>query len=189
MVLAPGGGANKYTGSIPATTFGKQVQYYYVCTDNNGLTAMYPSDAEAATAPTRLSFYVYQPNAKTLDLTFEEGPSGAPVDHSTNGCTIVTRVQKDYSTDHPTGGGNYSWQLKTHPGVLIDSNWVEAVSPFLAAEEFTLDFWMKADSADRHAVRIIINPSKENDWNNANFEMSFRNGASVTGVHGPLLGQ
>ena len=37
---------------------------------------------------------------------------------------------------------------------------------------------MKADSADRHAVRIIINPSKENDWNNANFEMSFRNGAA-----------
>ena len=162
VVLAPGGGANKYTGSIPATTFGKQVQYYYVCTDNNGLTAMYPSDAEAATAPTRLSFYVYQPNAKTLDLTFEEGPSGAPVDHSPNGCTIVTRVQKDYSTDHPIGGGSYSWQLKTHAGVLIDSNWVEAVSPFLAAEEFTLDFWIKADSADRHAVRIIINPSKEN---------------------------
>ena len=68
--------------------------------------------------------------------------------------------------------------MKTHPGILIDSNWVEAVSPFLAAEEFTLDFWMKADSADRHAVRFIINPSAETDWNNANFEMSFRNGAA-----------
>jgi hypothetical protein len=101
------------------------------------------------------------------------------VDHSPAGCTIVTRVQKDYSTDHPVGGGSYSWQLKTHPGVLIDSNWVEAVSPFLASEEFTLDTWIKADSADRHAVRIIINPSKENDWNNANLELSFRNGATV----------
>ena len=37
---------------------------------------------------------------------------------------------------------------------------------------------MKADSADRHAVRVIINPSAETDWNNANFEMSFRNGAA-----------
>ncbi len=171
-----GGANNRFTGVIPATTFGKQVQYYYVATDNNAMTAMYPSDAEAATSPTRLSFYVYQPNAMTLDLTFEEGPSGNPVDHSPNAATIVTRVQKDYSTDVPMGGGNYSWQLKTHPGVAIDSNWVEAVSPFLAAEEFTMDCWLKADSTDRHAVRIIINPSAEKDWNNANFELSLRNG-------------
>jgi hypothetical protein len=83
----------------------------------------------------------------------------------------------DYSTDKPTGGGTYSWELKTHAGVNIDSNWVEAASPFLAAEEFTLDCWIKPDSADRHAVRIIINPSAEQDWNNANFELSFRNGS------------
>ena len=37
--MTPAGG-NKFTGTIPATTFGKQVQYYYVCTDNNGLTAI-----------------------------------------------------------------------------------------------------------------------------------------------------
>ena len=174
-----GGSQNKWTGTIPATTFGKMVQYYYVAVDNNGQSAMYPSDAEAASNPTRLSFYVYQPHAQTLNLTFEEGPSGVPVDHSTNAAKIVTRVQKDYSTDVPTGGGTYSWQLKPHVGIDIDSNWVEAVSPFLAAEEFTMDCWVKADSADRHAVRIIINPSKENDWNNANFELSFRNGSSV----------
>jgi hypothetical protein len=172
-------GNNKFTGSIPAQAFGKKVQYYYKCTDNNALSSLYPSDAEAVTNPTRLSFWVFQPNVKTLDVTFEEGPSGAPLDHSTNNCTIVTRVQKDYSTDVPTGGGTYSWQLKAHPGIPIDSNWVEAVSPFLAAEEFTLDCWIKADSADRHATRIIINPTAESDWNNANFELSFRNGATV----------
>ncbi len=176
VTLTPAGN-NKYTGAIPAQTFGKFVQYYYKCTDNNSLTSMFPSDAEATTNPTRLSFGVYQPNTKVLDLTFEEGPTGTPIDHSTNNCTIITRVQKDYSTDVPTGGGTYSWQLKTHPGIAIDSNWVEAKSPFLAAEEFTLDSWIKADSADRHATRIIINPSAEADWNNANFELSFRNGA------------
>ena len=37
---------------------------------------------QAATNPTLLSFYVYQPHAMTLDLTFEEGPSGNPVDLS-----------------------------------------------------------------------------------------------------------
>ena len=114
VALTPAG-SNKYTGTIPATTFGKQVQYYYVCTDNNALTAMYPSDAEAATAPTRLSFFIYQPGVKTLDLTFEEGPSGVPVDHSTANCTIITRVQKDYSTDHPMNGGSYSWQVQDSP--------------------------------------------------------------------------
>ena len=170
---------NTFTGSIPSQAFGKTVQYYYKVTDGNSLTSLYPSNAEATTAPTRLSFGIYQPNSKVLDLTFEEGPTGTPVDHSTNNCAIVTRVQKDYSTDVPMGGGNYSWQLKTHPGIDIDSNWVEAVSPFLAVEEFTLDCWVKADSADRHAVRIIINPSAETDWNNANFELSFRNGATL----------
>ena len=120
-----------------------------------------------------MSFFIYQPGVKTLDLTFEEGPSGVPVDHSPANCTIVTRVQKDYSTDRSDERRDATHgSCKTHPGVLIDSNWVEAVSPFLASEEFTLDFWIKADSTDRHAVRIIINPSKENDWNNANFELS-----------------
>jgi len=176
-VALTGGTNNTYTGAIPAQPFGTQIEYYYVCTDNNALSSLYPVDAEAATNPSRLSFWIYQPNSMLLDLTFEEGPSADPIDHSPTNCTIVTRVQKDYSTDVPTGGGTYSWAVRPHTGILIDSNWVEAVSPFLAAEEFTLDCWIKADSADRHAVRIIINPSAEADWNNANFELSFRNGA------------
>lgn len=179
--LTPGAN-NTFTGTIPATTFGKVVYYYYKVTDNNALTSMFPTTAEATTNPSRLSFGIYQPNSKVLDLTFEEGPSGNPIDHSTNNCTIITRLQKDYSTDVPTGGGTYSWQLKTHAGIAIDSNWVEAKSPFLAVEEFTLDHWIKPDSADRHAVRWLINPSAETDWNNANFEMSFRNGAKGTPV-------
>jgi hypothetical protein len=138
--------------------------------------------AEDATNPSRLSFWVYQPNAQVLDLTFEEGPSADPVDHSPANTKIITYVQKDYSTDVPAGGGSHSWAVRPHPGVLIDSNWVAAESPFLASEEFTLDTWIKADSADRHAVRIIINPSAVADWNNANFELSFRNGAPGTPV-------
>ncbi len=178
-VTLSAGPNDTFTGAIPGQAFGTIVQYYYKVTDNNSLYSLFPSNAETTTNPTRLSFGIYQPNSMTLDLTFEEGPTNPPIDHSPNNCTIVTRVQKDYSTDVPTGGGTYSWQLKTHPGILIDSNWVEAVSPFLAAEEFTLDCWIKADSADRHATRIIINPSAEQDWNNANFELSFRNGATL----------
>jgi hypothetical protein len=177
-VTLTAGANNTFTGTLPSQAFGTTIQYYYKVTDNNSLTSTYPASAEATTSPSRLSFAIYQPNSMTLNLTFEEGPTGTPVDHSPNHCTIVTRVQKDYSTDVPTGGGTYSWWLKPHAGIEIDSNWVEAVSPFLASEEFTLDTWIKADSADRHAARIIINPSAETDWNNANLELSFRNGAA-----------
>lgn len=170
------GANNTYTGSIPAQVFKTTIQYYFVITDNNALKSLSPSDAEATTNPTRYSFMIFQPNAKVLDLTFEEGPTGTPVDHSPNLTQIIRRPVLEYSTEVPTGGGSGSLLLKAHTGVTIDSNWVEAKSPFLAVEEFTLDTWIKADSADLHATRIIINPTAETDWNNANFELSFRNG-------------
>ncbi len=169
-------GSNKYTGSIPAQAGGKLVQYYYKTTDNNSQISFSPVNAEVN--KTYYSFYVFQPNVKTLDLTFEEGPSGKPIDYSTNKATIKTHSGFKYSTDKPVGGGTYSLDVKATDGIKIDSNWVEASSPFLAAEEFTLDCWLKPDSANRHAARIIINPSAVQDWNNANFELSFRNGSA-----------
>ncbi len=175
-------GNNKYTGAIPAQAFGKHVQYYFVTKDNNNLTALSPSNAENQTNPSYYSFWVFQPNAKTLDVTFEEGPSNKPIDHSSNNATIKTYSGFKYSTDKPIGGGSYSLDVKATDGIKIDSNWVTVSSPFLAAEEFTLDCWVKPDSANRHAVRIIINPSAEQDWNNANVELSFRNGPSGSPV-------
>ena len=171
-------GDNKYTGAIPTQAFGKQVQYYYATKDNNNLISLSPTAAEDLTNPSYYAFWVFQPNAKTLDLTFEEGPSGNPIDHSSNNATITTFVDFKYSIDPPVGGGTYSLDVKATDGIKIDSNWVTASSPFLAAEEFTLDCWLKPDSANRHAARIIINPSAEQDWNNANIELSFRNGSS-----------
>jgi hypothetical protein len=170
-------GNNKYTGAIPAQMFGKHVQYYYVTKDNNNLTSLSPSNAEDQTNPSYYAFWVFQPNTKTLDVTFEEGPSNKPIDHSSNNATIKTFPGFKYSTDTPVGGGSYSLNVKATDGIKIDSNWVTASSPFLAAEEFTLDCWVKPDSANRHAVRIIINPSAAEDWNNANVELSFRNGS------------
>jgi hypothetical protein len=169
--LAPVGD-NKYTGVIPRQAFRTRVQYYYKCTDNNGMTSFSPIGAEDPT-PTFYSFWVYQENVKTLDVTFEEMP---PVDHSPNKAKIITRKVLEYSSDVPIGGGRHSLLLRKLPDVVVDSNWVEAESPFLAAEEFTLDVWLKADSADLPFGRIIINPTAANDWNNANFELSFRPG-------------
>jgi hypothetical protein len=169
-------GNNKYTGTIPGQTGGKVVQYYYKTVDNNNQVSFSPNLAE--TTKKYYTFAVYTPNSKVLDLTFEEGPSGKPIDHSTNNAVIKTLKDFKYSTDKPIGGGTYSLNVKGSDGLNIDSNWVEAASPFLAVEEFSLDCWMKADSAATHAARIIINPSAETDWNNANFELSFRNGAA-----------
>jgi hypothetical protein len=171
-------GDNKYTGEIPAQPFGKQVQYYYVTKDNNNLTSLSPSNAEDPINPTYYSFWVFQEHALTLDVTFEEGPSNPPIDHSPNHAIIKTFADFKYAADAPVGGGTYSLDVRASDGIKIDSNWVTASSPFLAAEEFTLDCWLKPDSANRHAVRIIINPSAEQDWNNANIELSFRNGSS-----------
>ncbi len=176
-VLMASAGGNKYTGAIPGQAFKTRIQYYLKCTDNNNFASLSPVDAEATTVPSYYSFMIYQPNMKVLDVNFEQAP-GKPVDLSPNGAAIVTHKYLEFSTDVPTGGGTSSLLLKSHPGINVDSNWVEAESPFLAVEEFTLDAWIKADSANLHATRIIINPTKVDDWNNANFELSFRNGAA-----------
>jgi len=182
-VTMSAGPNNTYTGSLPAQPFKTRIEYYYVITDNAAQKSLSPFDAEAATNPTRYSFRVFQPNTKVLDVTFEEGPSGTPVDHSTNQTTITRRPVLEYSTEVPAGGGTYSLLLQSHAGKVVDSNWVEASSPFLAVEEFTLDTWIKADSASLPFGRIIINPTSENDWNNANFELSFRPGSLGSPVY------
>lgn len=168
-------GGDKYTASIPAQTAGKMVQYYYKAVDNNNQISFSPVNAEVN--KTYYSFYIYQPNSKVLDVTFEEGPNGKPIDHSPNNAKIITMPEFKYATIVPTGGGSFSHDVRGTDGVKIDSNWVEAESPFLAAEEFTLDCWLRPDSADRNYGRIIINPSAKQDWNNANFELSFRPGS------------
>ena len=132
VALTAAGPTNVYRHH-PRTTFGKQVQYYYKVTDNNAHDGVVP---ERLPKQRRI-----RPGCRSISISrMLEGARpdvrrrsvrqpGGPLP---NNCTIVTRVQKDYSTDVPTGGGTYSWQLKTHPGIAIDSNWVEAKSPFLA---------------------------------------------------------
>lgn len=178
IAMTPTGNPNEYMASIPQQPFKTRVQYYVKCTDNNGQVSLSPIDAESSTAPVYYSFLIFQPNVKTLDVTFEEGPTNPPIDHSTNQAKIITHKILEYSTDVPMGGGKYSLLLQAHQGVIVDSNWVEAESPFLAAEEFTLDTWIKLDSADLPYVRIIFNPTKADDWNNANFGLELRPNAN-----------
>lgn len=161
-----------YTGSIPQRPLGTIIDYYIVAVDNFGSRATYPAAAEF-TEPDYLTFGVYAPNTLTFHVTFEEGPGNIPVDHSSYNADIVTFRVPDYSTDAKEG--TFSLLLVNAPTGEIDSNWVEVNSPFLSGEGFSVDFWLNADSA-KHATRIINLPRVESEWNQNNYEVSFRNG-------------
>jgi hypothetical protein len=169
--VALSGSGVDYTATIPGQAGGAKIEYYVKATDNNNLSSLVPLTAEAATNPQYYAFYIFTPNVQTLWLTFEEGPSGVPVDHSPNNSTIITHRLPTYSTDAKEG--TQSLSLLYAPG-QIDSGYVEAESPFLAAEEFCIDFWLKADTTN-HAARIVNYAMQKNDWNNNNYEISFRN--------------
>jgi hypothetical protein len=169
--VAMSGTGVDYTGTIPGQAGGSKIEYYVKGTDNNNLSSTVPLTAEAPTNPQYYTFYVFQPNVQTLWLTFEEGTGNPPVDHSPNNATIITRRIPDYSSDAKEGAASMYLQ---YDRPAIDSGYVDAESPFLAAEEFCVDFWLKADTTE-HASRIVNYAMQRNDWNNNNYEVSFRN--------------
>ncbi len=171
QTVALSGSGVDYTGAIPGQAGGSKIEYYVKATDNNNLSSLVPLTAEAATNPQYYAFYVFTPNVQTLWLTFEEGAGNNPIDHSQNNSTILTKRVPTYSTDAKEGAASM-YLYYDRPN--IDSGWVEAESPFLAAEEFCIDFWLKADTTE-HASRIINYAMQKNDWNNNNYEISFRN--------------
>ncbi len=162
-----------FSGTIPARPSGSQIKYFVTAMDNNGMRSVVPLTAEKPSNPQYYTFYIFEPNSQTLWLTFEEGTGNMPIDHSPNNSVITAKRIPTYSTIRKQG--NASLYL-FYPRPDIDSGWVEAASPFLAAEEFCLDFWLRADTT-QHASRIINYAQTEADWNNNNFEVSFRNNA------------
>jgi hypothetical protein len=178
--VAMSGSGVDYTGTIPGQAGGAKIEYYVKATDNNNLSSTVPLTAEATTTPQYYSFYIFQPNVQTLWLTFEEGPGNVPVDHSPNHSTIITHRIPDYSTDAKEGSHSL---LLSYTPPAIDSGWVEAESPFLAAEEFTLDVWFKCDSA-YHGTRVVNYSQSGTDWNNNNFEIGIRSNAKGIGITG-----
>jgi hypothetical protein len=166
-----------YSGSIPGQAYGSLVKYYVTAADNQGLRSADPQNAESTT-PSSFSFYVYQPNVQTLHLTFEEGVGKPPVDHSPTNCLVVLPGRiPDYSTDAKEGTRSLSlfypdWGVNPPP--KSDSCWVEVSSPFLSAEEFCMDAWLKPDSLI-HAIRVINLPGDSTDYFNNNYEFEIRN--------------
>ncbi len=173
------GVGSDYSGNLPGQAFGTTVKYYTSATDNQGLRSTEPQAAEYAT-PTVFSFLIFQPNVQLVYLTFDEGTGHAPLDHSPNPKTVIVPGRlPDYSTDAKQG--TYSLKLTGNPnlpdsGARYDTNWVEVVSDFWGAPEFSLDLWLKPDTAV-HACRIINAPTDSIDYFTNNYELEFRNNA------------
>ncbi len=169
------GTGNLFSSAIPQQPLGSTIKYYVAATDNNGLRAVYPQDAEFASSPIYLTFAIFQKNTQTLKLTFDEGPGKKPIDASPYKNKVITFRTPDYSTDAKQG--QYSLLLKSV--APSDSNWVEVPSSFVSSDEFCVDVWLKTDSLI-HATRIVNLPRVATEWNQNNYEISFRTNPLLT---------
>ena len=146
-------------GVIPQQASGSIIQYYVKATDNNGLTFTDPQNAETEDA--YYTFGIYTPETQTLAIDFEEG-SGVPQDGSSYGHTVTLVGSPAYSADAAVG---------SHCVYLEgDSSYLEVDSPFLAAENFCVDFWLKADSLYNYC-RILNRPGSPGSWSTNNYQI------------------
>ncbi len=166
-IMAPG--AEVYTGTIPQQPVGTIVKYYLEAQDIDGLVATQPATAVAE--EDYYNFGIFQPETKTLELTFEEG-TGTPADASDYG-HIVTMVGKPvYSSDAAVG--SHSIYLEG------DSSYLLIDSPFLTSVEFTVDFWFKGDEIVND-VRLVQRP--DDPWWRQNYQIKLGDGAITAGSH------
>jgi len=182
-VAMSGVGIN-YSGSIPGqSTLGTRVRYYVVAADENGFRTYDPRDAKLLISPVYYSFMTFEQNVQTMWMTFDEGPGNLPVDHSPHPKTVLVKEIPTYSsTEVKQGTHALVLRYPTEPPDTLQGVWVR--SPFLSAEEFCLDFWMKPDTARPYA-RVINYPVNYTNWNDANFEIGLRpNGKGLLAVTG-----
>ncbi|MFZ0389069.1 MAG: T9SS type A sorting domain-containing protein [Calditrichia bacterium] len=160
-------GPDSMQGIIPQQPLGSVVRYYIEATDNNGMTFSFPRDAGWQAAE-YMSFGIFEPITQTLALTFESG-SGIPQDTTAYNSPVMVYGNPQFS--NISAAGNYSIYLEG------DSSALEVDSPFLAATEFLLDFWMypEADMAtpDKVYCRIINRPRDPTSWANNNYQVRF----------------
>ncbi len=163
-------------GVIPQQPLGSVIRYYLEATDNQGRSFKFPQDAGWQSAE-YYSFGIYSPTTQVMDLTFEEG-TGTPVDNSSYGNPITVYGNPVYSTD--AAAGSYSIYMEG------DSTLLESDSPFLAAKEFLVDFWLKPDpimaDASKNYCRVLNRPRDAASWANNNYQFRFNPGAIPYGA-------
>jgi len=149
------------SASIPQQASGSVIKYYVKAVDTDGLSYTQPQNAE--TDEVYYTFGIYTPETQTLGLGFEEG-SGIPQDASGYNHTVTVVGSPAYSADAAVGSKSIYLEG--------DSSYLEVDSPFLTAEEFCVDFWLKADSI-RDYCRILNRPSEPGSWSTNNYQIRF----------------
>ena len=147
-----GEGTNLWETAINGQPGGSLVPYYVKATVGE-YEASYPENAEADS--NFFKFGVKKAFSKTLDLSFNEG-SGLPHDSSMYGehHQLVPFGAPQWSTD--AAEGPYSAEFEG------DTSHYEILEPyFVSSEQFTLDFWFKADSNVSSGDRMIIKASDD----------------------------
>jgi len=157
----------QYSAQIPSQLRGTRVQYYISAEDEFGARATIPQTAELDSV--FYEFAIWQPATQTLALNFEEG-SGLPQDTTLYGNHSEFIGNPTYSTDAAVG--DYSLQFEG------DSSYLEIDSPFLTSEEFTVDFWFKADSTPVDGTRMLIKEGSQS-WFQINYQIRFGAGGQL----------
>ncbi|MBN2354584.1 T9SS type A sorting domain-containing protein, partial [candidate division KSB1 bacterium] len=152
-----------YTAEIPAQPIGTIMQYYLSAEATNGLRSTTPPYAE--TKGDYLSNAWWKAESQTLDLTFEEGPTGPLMDHSEYQQTLISYGNPQFSDD--AKDGNYALALDG------DSTYLEIVpAPFFNSGEYTVDFWFKPDASIATGVVFMVQEAEE--WNKGPFFIQSR---------------
>jgi len=163
---------DSFAAAIPQQPSGSIIKYYVEAVDEAGLSFVFPRDAGWAAAE-YYTFGIYTPRTQTLELSFEEG-SGIPQDGSSYK-NPVTVVGNPVYLPPGAAGTTYSMYFEG------DSSYLEVDSPFLAAEEFCVDFWFNAYRIDNYC-RILNKPSVASQWWNNNYQIRFNDAQQLQAI-------
>lgn len=152
-----------YSAEIPAQPVGTIVQYYLSAEATNGLRSTYPAYAESQND--YFSNAWWRTNTRTLDLTFEEGPTGPLIDYSDYQQSLISYGNPQFSED--AMDGIYSLAFDG------DSTYVEIdPAPLFSSKEFTVDFWFKPDISIATGIGFILQEAES--WNEGPFYIQSR---------------
>lgn len=160
-------GERQYATNISSQSRGTRVQYYVSAEDEFGAKATSPPTAELDSV--YYEFAIWKPQSQTLALTFEEG-SETPADTTLYGHAVEMVGNPQYSEDAIVG--DYSMKFEG------DSSYLEIDSPFLASEQFTVDFWFKSDSLQPDGTRMVAKQGG-GSWFQVNYQIRFGAGGFI----------
>lgn len=163
LTMTATGETNMYSANIPQQPVDTKIKYYVKSVDSDGLENTVPQKALETETFFEFSIFHVQENVQTLGLGFEEG-SGVPADAGVHNHTVTMVGNPVYSGDAAVG--NYSIELEG------DSSYLEIDSPYLNSKEYTVDFWLNADSMHTYC-RIINRPTAADNYYHNCYQIRF----------------